>query len=305
MVDARIANGARSKQETPGIRQRPNSLVDVLDLERIDADLFRGWSSGGELPGRLFGGQVAGQALIAAGRTVETTRSVHSLHAYFLRPGNPAMPVVYSVDRIRDGRSYSTRRVVAVQRGETIFHLSASFHLREQGSQHAEPMPVVPPPEQVRTLEDWYGDAGGDSSPWMRWYRTEQFAAEVRYVEEPPELAAERGPRDARQRVWFRTSHRLPDDPLVHVCALTYASDLDLLSTALLPHARSSSEISLSSLDHAVWFHRPFRADEWLLHDRESPVASGGHALVRAHVYDSGGNLVASIAQEGLLRPAR
>ncbi|WP_322755314.1 acyl-CoA thioesterase II [Frankia sp. Cas3] len=285
--------------------QRPTTLVGVLDLERLDVDIFRGWSSHGELPVRLFGGQVAGQALIAAGRTVEPARSVHSLHAYFLRPGDPAVPVIYLVDRIRDGGSYSTRRVVGVQLGETIFQLSASFHLPAQGPTHAEPMPLVPPPDQVRTLEDWYADAGAASAPWMQWFRAGQFRTEVRCVDEPPALAAERGPRPARQRVWFRSAEPLPDDPLVHVCALTYASDLDLISTALLPHGRTTRDAGMASLDHAVWFHRPFRADGWLLHDRESPVAAGGHALVRAHVYDADGYLVASIAQEGLVRTPR
>jgi acyl-CoA thioesterase-2 len=257
-----------------------DALVDLLDLEPIEVNLFRGVSPDDHRQ-RVFGGQVAGQALVAAGRTVERG-TVHSLHAYFLRPGDPLVPIVYEVDRIRDGRSFITRRVVAIQHGHAIFNLSASFHIDERGPEHQQPMPDVPDAESLPRPEH----------------------------ELPQAIDLRRAPASGPgcARVWLRADGRLPDDPLLHACVAAYASDMTLLDTTLSAHGLgvgSAPDLMLASLDHAMWFHRPFRADEWLLYDQDSPVTCGARGFARGTIFTSDGRLVASVVQEGLVRPLR
>jgi acyl-CoA thioesterase-2 len=250
----------------------------------------------------VFGGQVAGQALVAAGRTVPPDRPVHSLHAYFIRPGDPAVPLIYTVDRVRDGRSFTTRRVSAIQHGKTIFVLSASFHHPEPGLDHAATMPKVPPPESVRSSSERLAEALGleDVPEHFR-----DSAIDVRAIG-PLSVEAEKDPslRTTRNLVWLRVNGELPDDPLLHVCLMTYASDLTLLDTVLIAHGESwySGRVSGASLDHAMWFHRPFRADQWLLYAQESPSASGARGLAWGQVYTQAGELVVSVVQEGMVR---
>ncbi len=242
-------------------------MLALLDLERIEVDIFRG-TQPEESMQRVFGGQVAAQALVAAGRTVQADRAVHSLHAYFLRPGDPSIPIVYEVDRIRDGRSFSTRRVVGVQHGKAIFNLQASFQLPEQGVDHQDAMPVVPPAESLPSLPERMAAYAHEGGGWQ----TRPRPIDIRYVEEPPRIARDAGsPPRSNSQVWMRTDGPLPDDPLLHVCAVTFASDMTLLDSALLPHglAFGTGEVQLASLDHAMWFHRPFRADQWWLYDQE------------------------------------
>ena len=274
-------------------------LIDLLDLEQIEVNIFRGRSPE-ERVQRVFGGQVAGQALVAAGRTVPPDRPVHSLHAYFIRPGDPAVPIVYLVDRVRDGRSFTTRRVSAVQHGETIFTLSASFHHPEPGPEHADPMPDVPPPEAVERNSDRLARLLGQVPPQVR-----ESPVDLRSIG-PMSAEAARDPslRTTRNLIWLRVDGDLPDDPLLHVCLMTYASDLTLLDSVLLGHGLSwlDGRTSGASLDHAMWFHRPFRADRWLLYAQESPVASGARGLARGQVFTAGGELVVSVMQEGLIR---
>jgi acyl-CoA thioesterase II len=279
-----------------------DALVALLDLEQIEQDIFRGRSPEAEQRQRVFGGQVAGQALVAAGRTVAAGRPVHSLHAYFIRPGDPAVPLVYLVERVRDGRSFTTRRVTAVQHGKTIFTLSASFHQPEPGGfEHFAPMPRVPAPDEIELtsvrLRRLFGPAAGEYS--------RDSPIDLRYVG-PLSAEVERDPSlgPAANVVWLRADGELPDDPLLHVCLMTYASDMTLLDTVLLAHGASWSGglISAASLDHAMWFHRPFRADQWLLYAQDSPSAAGGLGLARGEVYTQGGELVVSVVQEGLLR---
>jgi acyl-CoA thioesterase-2 len=279
-----------------------DELVDHLDLEVLEVDYFRGVSPPDQRL-RVFGGQVAAQALVAAGRTVAdgrgNQRPVHSLHAYFLRPGDPKIPILFQVDRIRDGRSFTTRRVAAIQKGEPIFHLSASFQVHEQGVTHQEQMPSVPDPE---TLPTWgevmkpYADMIGDQ------YRRPR-PIDVRHIGEPLRTApAESTPRPPTHQVWLRAEGRLPDDPLLHACLVAYASDLTLLDTIMLPHGMIWTEGTQASLDHAMWFHRPFRADEWLLYDQRSPTASAARGLATGTIFTRDGALAVSVVQEGLLR---
>jgi acyl-CoA thioesterase-2 len=277
-----------------------DGLVRLLDLERIDQDLFRGQSTKSRWQ-RVFGGQVAGQALVAAGRTVPSERRVHSLHSYFVRAGDPSVPIVYEVDRVRDGRSFSTRRVIAVQDGETIFSLSASFQLEQDGLDHQMSMPQeVPAPESLPALVNRYGP----SPEATEFYRSMPKPIDLRYVDDPPWLQHANGPREGPSRVWMRADGVLPDDPLLHVCVLTYASDLTLLDSVLTRHglAPGLDDISMASLDHAMWFERPFRADEWLLYATSSPSASGGRGLATGRFYKQDGTLVCSVVQEGLIR---
>ncbi|MEV6226666.1 acyl-CoA thioesterase II [Saccharopolyspora shandongensis] len=272
-----------------------DSLVALLDLERIEENIFRGVSPAAS-PVRVFGGQVAGQALVAAGRTVPPERRVHSLHAYFIRPGDPSIPIVYEVDRTRDGRSFTTRRVVAVQRGKTIFSLSASFQVDEDGIDHAEPMPEVPDPETLPT----YGEQIGSMIEKLG--RAQPRPIDVRYVTEPPWMS--RRPREARSQVWMRADGVLPDDDLLHVCIAAFASDMTLLDAVLARHGVywGLDKVNGASLDHAMWFHRRFRADEWLLYDCASPSASGARGLATGRFFSRDGQLVATVVQEGLLR---
>jgi acyl-CoA thioesterase II len=274
-------------------------LVALLDLERIEENIFRGVSPG-HSPVRVFGGQVAGQALVAAGRTVPSERKVHSLHAYFIRPGDPSVPIVYEVDRIRDGRSFTTRRAVAVQHGKAIFALSASFQVVEPGLEHAEPMPEVPDPETLPTRLESLGEL---AEKFGR-FATQPRPIDIRYVTEPPWRSRDRGPSDARSQVWMRADGKLPDDELLHVCVLTYASDMTLLDSILVRHGVywGTDNVMGASLDHALWFHRPFRADEWVLYDCASPSASNARGLATGRFFTRDGTLIATVVQEGLLR---
>jgi acyl-CoA thioesterase II len=280
-----------------------DSVVRLLDLEQIERDIFRGKSPAGDGRQRVFGGQVAGQALVAAGRTVPEDRPVHSLHAYFIRPGDPAVPLIYIVERVRDGKSFTTRRVTTVQHGKTIFTLSASFHRPEPGFEHADPMPDVPDPDEVEPTADRLRRLYGLPDDQVGWA---EGPIEIRHVG-PLTAEAARDPSLATSRnvVWLRANGELPDDPLLHVCLMTYASDMTLLDTVLLAHGLSWEEglVVGASLDHAMWFHRPFRADRWLLYVQDSPTASDARGLARGEVYTEGGELVVSVVQEGLLRP--
>jgi acyl-CoA thioesterase-2 len=280
-----------------------DALVDLLDLEPIEVNLFRGVSPDDDRQ-RVFGGQVAGQALVAAGRTV-TQGTVHSLHAYFLRPGDPTVPIVYEVDRIRDGRSFTTRRVVAIQHGQAIFNLSASFHVDEPGPEHQRPMPDVPDPDSLPPFAERMAPYRDRLGPWYDRPRP----IDIRHVgQNPLERTPARRPDDTTPtgQVWLRADGQLADDPLLHACVVAYASDLTLLDTTLAPHGLSiwsAPGIMLASLDHAMWFHRPFRADEWLLYDQDSPVACGARGFARGSIYTRSGQLAVSVVQEGLVRP--
>ncbi|WP_028648610.1 acyl-CoA thioesterase II [Nocardiopsis sp. CNT312] len=286
--------------ESAGAEGQGQSLEDllrVLDLERIENDIFRG-NSPDEGPQRVFGGLVAGQALVAAGRTVPEERHVHSLHAYFIRPGDPAVPIVYEVDRARDGRSFTTRRVVAIQHGKPIFTLSASFHKAEPGLDHQVPMPDVPAPEELPSRDERLQDVLGRVPGFVRWH-----PIELRPVG-PLSIEAQRKPwmRTNTNPIWLKVNGKLPDDPLTQVCLMTYASDMTLLDTVLLRHGKTPVGVAMASLDHAMWFHRPFRADEWLLYAQETPSAQGARGLARGLVYTRDGQLVCSVVQEGLIR---
>jgi acyl-CoA thioesterase-2 len=265
--------------------------MDLLELERIEDDLFRGASPDTDVQ-RVFGGQVLGQALSAATATVEPDRSVHSLHGYFLLPGDPAAPIVYEVDRSRTGRSFSTRRVVARQHGRNIFVMSASYQIPESGLDHADPRPEAPDPEALPAIPPSPADDGEDAL-WNILYRR-WTAFDIRRV---PDTGPE------RRQVWLRTSAPLPDDPHLHTAVLAYVSDLTLLSTTLIRHKLlPHKEVQIASLDHAIWFHRPARADEWLLYDQASPSASGARGLATGRLFTREGTLVATVVQEGLLR---
>jgi acyl-CoA thioesterase II len=281
-----------------------DEVLDLLDLEQIEVDIFRGRSPEGERRQRVFGGQVAGQALVAAGRTVPEDRPVHSLHAYFIRPGDPTVPLIYLVERVRDGRSFTTRRVTTIQHGKTIFTLSASFHRDEPGVEHSDPMPDVPPPDSIPTTAERMEKLFGPSV--RKWYGANPI--DIRHIG-PLSFEAERDPslRMTRNNVWLRADGDLPDDPLLHVCLMTYASDMTLLDSVLIAHGLSwaDGQTTGASLDHAMWFHAPFRADRWLLYAQDSPVARGSRGLARGEVFTSDGNLVVSVVQEGLIRTSR
>ncbi|MHA4814408.1 acyl-CoA thioesterase [Streptomyces aculeolatus] len=287
-------------------------LVDLLDLEQIEQDIYRGHSRTAVVP-RVFGGQVAAQALVAAGRTVPADRPPHSLHAYFLRPGDPGAPLVYTVDRIRDGRSFTTRRVVAVQHGQPVFNLSASFQVHEEGLEHQVPMPPAPDPEKLPTAEEAMPRyAVNFLDPALAGRMLEARAAvDLRYAAPPPWGGEAGVPREPRSQVWFRTNGRLTgaiDTPLLHVCLMTYVSDMTLLDSVLLAHGRGGwavGDVVGASLDHAMWFHRPFRADEWLLYDQESPTSQGGRGLSTGRIFTRDGRLAASVIQEGVIRVPR
>jgi acyl-CoA thioesterase-2 len=284
-------------------------LLDLLDLEQIEENIFRGRSRSAVVP-RVFGGQVAAQALVAAGRTVPADRHAHSLHAYFLRPGDPGAPIVYDVDRIRDGRSFTTRRVVAVQHGKPIFHLSASFQTEEEGLDHQAPMPPAPDPATLPTSQERLRGYDHLDPGVVERLLEAREAVDLRYVEEPP-YGRFGEPREPHSQVWFRTNGTLEgaiDEPLLHVVLATYVSDMTLLDSVLLAHGRGgwvTGDVVGASLDHAMWFHRPFRADEWLLYDQESPSAHGGRGLGQARIYTRDGQLAISVIQEGVVRVPR
>lgn len=277
------------------------NLLAILDLEPIERNLYRGTSPKAGWQ-RVFGGLVIAQALAAAIRTVEEARQVHSLHGYFLRPGDPSLPIVHEVDRIRDGKSFTTRRVVGIQRGEAIFSMSASFQRQEEGLEHQFAMPDVPPPEALpseKELKEKFIDALPEN---VRRYWERERPIELR----PTDLRhfMSREPLPPRQYVWFRATGDLPDDPAVHQCMLAYASDMTLLDTALFAHGRSifDRDLQLASLDHALWFHRPLRMDDWLLYAQDSPASVGARGFTRGQIFSRDGVLVASAAQEGLMR---
>jgi acyl-CoA thioesterase-2 len=276
------------------------TLLAILDLEPLEHNLFRGRSPqvGWQ---RVFGGQVVGQALVAAARTVEG-RAAHSLHAYFMRPGDPAVPILYEVDRMRDGNTFSTRRIVAIQHGKPIFTMAASFQIEEPGFDHQIAMPKVPPPEDLPSeaeLKALYIDRASEG---VRTYWEKPRPIELRPVDLRHYVSRDR--LDPSQYVWIRATGKLPDDPSVHRAVLAYASDMTLLDTALFAHGRVlfDTDLQVASLDHALWFHRPFRADEWLLFAEDSPSASGARGFTRGSLFSRNGQLVASVAQEGLIR---
>jgi len=277
-------------------------LTAIVDLEPLEHNLFRGRSPqvGWQ---RVFGGQVIAQALVAGSRTVDPERRVHSLHGYFMRPGDPAVPIIYEVDRIRDGKSFTTRRVVAIQHGEAIFSMSASFQIAEDGLSHQIAMPDVPDPDDLvpeAELKALYLESAPAN---VKAYWNRERPIELRPVSLKHYISDE--PLEPVQNVWFRASEPLPDDRGVHECVLAYASDMTLLDTALFAHGKSvfSRDLQVASLDHALWFHHPVKADEWLLYAADSPSSSGARGFTRGSVFSRDGKLVASSAQEGLIRP--
>ncbi|MEX2626426.1 MAG: acyl-CoA thioesterase II, partial [Ilumatobacteraceae bacterium] len=276
-----------------------DDLVKLLDLEAIEVNIFRG-NSPDENRQRVFGGQVAGQALVAAARTVdEPGRYVHSLHAYFLLPGDPNVPILYEVDRLRDGRSFSTRRVVAIQHGRAIFNLQASFHDEESGPDHQLAMPTdVPDPD---SLPDFRTRMAPHKEKLGEWYDRPR-PIDVRYLGADP--FSRQGTPASEQIVWLRAAGELPDDPVLHACIVTYASDMTLLDTTVMPFglAWDSPGMQMASLDHAMWFHRPFRADDWLLYDQRAISTAAARGLAGGSIFTADGRLAVSVVQEGLTR---
>ncbi len=275
-------------------------VLALLDLEKIEENIFRGQSPEDRMQ-RVFGGQVLGQALVAASRTVEG-RVCHSFHAYFLRAGDPKVPILYEVDRARDGASFTSRRVVAVQHGKQIFNMSASFQVPEKGLEHQFDMPKVPDPDSLideghEARKQWMDKMPEDQKNWMN---------RPRPIEMRPVILdnwMNRAPRAPLDNVWIRATGPVPDDVIVQQSVLAYASDMSLLDTALLPHGRSwHSPMQLASLDHAMWFHHPFKMDDWLLYAQDSPSSSGARGFNRGSVFTREGKLVASVMQEGLIR---
>jgi acyl-CoA thioesterase II len=281
-------------------------VVEILNLEPLELNLFRGRSPQSRWQ-RVFGGQVIGQALVAACRTVDevATRPPHSLHAYFLLGGDPKVPIIYEVDRIRDGRSFTTRNVKAIQHGRAIFSMSVSFHVDEQGLSHQFKMPDVPRPDALPDEAEIRKSIMPRMPEPIRRYYERERPIELRPVEYGRYLGEKNA--DGRFDVWIRATGRLPDEPAIHQCVLAYASDMMLLDAALIPHGKSvfSEDIMAASLDHALWFHRPFRADEWLLYSQDSPNLAGSRGFSRGLIFASDGTLIASVAQEGLLRQRR
>lgn len=275
-------------------------LVELLDLEDLDVNLFRGRQPDTDRQ-RVFGGQVAAQALIAALRTVDPAYAVHSMHSYFLLPGDTSVPIIYDVERIRDGRSFGTRRVIARQHGRPIYYLTANVQRAEDGFEHQDLMPEVIAPEQALDFLDLMRERGmGEADALAK----EWAALDVRYIGNSKVGLAEDLAHPARAQLWIRVNGQLSDDPLEHVASFTYASDMTLLGAALVPHnvTVSSQGLQAASLDHTIWFHRPFRADAWWLYDQWSPSASGARGLSLARVFTQDGRLVATVAQEGLIR---
>jgi acyl-CoA thioesterase-2 len=291
---------SKTCQPEPPMTSAVQDLLAILDLEVLEQNLFRGRSPqvGWQ---RVFGGQVIGQALVAASRTVEG-RSPHSLHGYFLLPGDPKVPIIYDVERIRDGRSFTTRRVKAIQHGQPIFTLSASFHIDEPGLSHQMAMPDVPKPDQLPSESDIRERVMPLMPDPVRAYFERERPIELRPVEFKRYMT--RDGLDPYFNVWIRATGTLPEDPAIHQAVLAYASDMTLLDSTLVAHGRTvfEREIQAASLDHALWFHRPFRADEWLLYAQDSPFAGGARGFARGSIFTSDGVLVASVAQEGLIR---
>lgn len=274
------------------------AIEEILDLEQIDANIYRGgvFSPDSGFLQRTFGGHVAGQSLVSAVRTVDPKFQVHSLHGYFLRAGDARSPSVYTVERIRDGGSFCTRRVAAIQHGETIFSMSASFQADQSGIEHQDVMPAAPPPDDIpdfKTASRVFDDAS--FRQFDEW--------DVRII--PRELLSTREDKASQQQVWFRHRDPLPDDRVLHICALAYMSDLTLLGSAQVNHLEERQHLMVASLDHAMWFMRAFRADEWLLYDQSSPSACGGRSLTQGKIFNQYGEMVAAVMQEGLTRYAR
>lgn len=284
-----------------GRRSALDQLVSLLDLEPIEMNLYRGVSPQDGWQ-RVYGGQVLGQALVAAVRTVDAGRPVHSMHGYFLLAGDPAHPIIYEVERTRDGGSFSTRLVKAIQHGRAIFTMSVSFHKPEEGFEHQLAMPDVPPPEELPSAADLMAVHLDKLPDAMRSYWARERPVDLRPVDFSRYLSRE--PSEPKQFIWLKANGALGDDPKLHQCVLAYASDFTLLDTALIAHGKLlfDQDIQLASLDHALWFHRPFRADEWLLYAQDSPNGSGSRGFCRGAFYDRSGRLVASSAQEGLIR---
>lgn len=278
-----------------------DTLRSILDLEPLEVDFYRGISPADGWQ-RVYGGQVLGQALVAAVRSVDADRAVHSLHAYFLLAGDPAHPIIYEVERTRDGGSFTTRRVKAIQHGQMIFTMACSFHKPEEGFEHQLPMPDVPPPEEVPSADQLIAMFIDRLPENMKCYWTRERPIEMRPVDMSRYLSREKQP--PVQHIWMRANGRLPDDLKLHQCVLAYASDFTLLDTALIAHGRLlfDPDLQLASLDHALWLHRPFRADEWLLYSQDSPNAAGARGFCRGSVFTRDGQLIASTAQEGLVR---
>ncbi|MCW2823908.1 MAG: acyl-CoA thioesterase [Aeromicrobium sp.] len=286
----------------------PASLADVvglLDLEELEVGLYRGAQPAGSSLKRVFGGQVAAQALMAAQHTVPVERHVHSLHLYFILGGDPSIPIVYDVENVRDGRSFTTRRVAARQHGEIIFYMTASFQVAEDGWDHQDAMPPVPSPDEATPLSDIIALRGSEA---LAHWKNEWSSFDMRYIGD--NRAADDPQRTlvpAVQRLWFKADGTLPDSRQVHNAAFTYISDLSLLGASLVPHGQviGSPEVQAASLDHTIWFHRPVAVDQWLLYDQTSPSASGARGLSMARVFSEDGTLVATVAQEGLIRPLK
>jgi acyl-CoA thioesterase II len=299
-------SSAREPRYGNSMASAVQELVDLLNLETLELNLFRGRSPQSRWQ-RVFGGQVLGQALVAACRTVDDValRPPHSLHAYFLIGGDPKVPIIYEVDRIRDGKSFTTRRVMAIQHGQAIFSMEVSFHLMEQGLLHQFKMPDVPKPEALPSEAEFKERIMPLMPEPVRRYYERERPIELRPVESNRYLGGKL--ENGRFHVWVRATSRLPDEPAIHQCVLAYASDMTLLDAALIPHDRSvfSDDIMAASLDHALWFHRPFRADEWLLYAQDSPNLAGSRGFSRGLIFASDGTLVASVAQEGMLRQRR
>lgn len=275
-------------------------LVDLLDLERLDTDLYRGQQPE-TIRQRVYGGQVAAQALIAASRTVEEGFQVHSLHSYFLLPGDYTIPIIYDVERIRDGRSFTTRRVLARQHGRPIYYQTVNFQRPEEGLEHQDVMPEVKPPEEGLDLMELMAERGSDDGLSKEW-----AALDVRWIGSSAYGLDPDPMHPSRTQVWIRVDGRLTDDPMEHLATFTYASDVSLLGATLAAHPDNGPDkVQMASLDHTIWFHRPFRADEWWLYDQWSPSASGARGLALGRIFTQDGTLVATVAQEGLIRPRR
>ncbi|AXT84838.1 acyl-CoA thioesterase II [Aeromicrobium sp. A1-2] len=279
-----------------------DEVVGLLDLERLEVGLYRGSQPEGSSLTRVFGGQVAAQALMAAQLTVPDDRFVHSMHLYFILGGDPSIPIVYDVENVRDGRSFTTRRVAARQHGEIIFYMTASFQVVEDGWEHQDQMPTVPSPDEATPMRDIVGMQGEEAKEhWEREWSSfdARYIGDNRAADDP-----QRALVPAVQRLWFKADGTLPESRIVHNAAFTYISDLSLLGASLVPHGQfiGSAEVQPASLDHTIWFHRPVAADQWLLYDQTSPSASGARGLATARVFSEDGTLVATVAQEGLIR---
>ncbi len=296
--DKKLASGKKRKKKKPDATA---NLVALLDLEKLEENLFRGESPKAGWQ-RVFGGQVIGQALVAAGRTVED-RTAHSLHAYFLRPGDPKTPIIYQVERTRDGKSFTTRRVTAIQHGRPIFDMSVSFQVSESGFEHHMEMPDVPGPDKLPSESELMAALLNKMPGNIKSYWEHERPIELRPVDLNRYLSRDK--KEAVQHVWFRASSPIADDMRLHQCVLAYASDFTLLDTALVAHGKYifDGDLQMASLDHALWFHRPFNVADWLLYSQDSPSAQGARGFCRGSIFNRDGALVASVAQEGLMRP--